>query len=209
MSEGKRSDLEHGYIIGSGQNDGQYTFAPHSSISTMSILDEASSQFCGIFLTILSVILIVVTFPLSMFFCIKVCIENGETRSIIYNNRWFKNTSEPLFSGWDAFPRVGPKDRASSLSFPASIPMPKWTWEQCPSMSRPKKSSQRIRWRSLLTPLFTTGFQMQPLPSPMWRIMGARLGFWLPPRFVMFWEQGTYRRFFRNESPSVTRCKVL
>lgn len=50
-------------------------------------------------------LVIVVTFPLSVFFCVKVCNEytSGVSAAGMFglqHNRWFKNTKGPLFSGW-------------------------------------------------------------------------------------------------------------
>lgn len=53
--ERKRGDEERGYIIGAG--------------------DDSSSNICGVFLTVVSLILIAVTFPISVFLCIKVVQE--------------------------------------------------------------------------------------------------------------------------------------
>jgi len=54
--ERKRGDEERGYIIGAGD-------------------DDSSSNICGVFLTVVSLILIAVTFPISVFLCIKVVQE--------------------------------------------------------------------------------------------------------------------------------------
>ena len=72
----------------------------------ISASEKIENVFVPVLLTIFAVFLVVITFPISLFMCIKVymckSICTSRTVKIIgFEHRWLKNTRELSYSDWE------------------------------------------------------------------------------------------------------------
>ena len=87
---------------------------------------DTSSDCCSVLLTIISIILIILTFPISIFFCIRIVPEYE--RAILFRlGRLTSETSSRIEtnSGLLDWRREGLQDQDCSSSFPA---LTRWRW---------------------------------------------------------------------------------